>query len=81
MQQLPRLSRGNHGDPPNSGRGLGTGFFLVFFWMDGPLTECRDNHGDPPNPGRVSSYTIFKKLLDDHGDPSNSGHENHLIVY
>ena len=73
--------RGNHGDPPNSGRGLGTGFFLVFFWMDGPLTECHDDHGDPPNPGRESSYTNFKKLLNDHGDPSNSGHENHLIVY
>jgi hypothetical protein len=54
---------------------------LVFFWMDGPLTECRDNHGDPLNPGRVSAYTIFTKLLDDHGDPLNPGQENLLIVY
>jgi hypothetical protein len=34
------------------GRGLGTGFFFGFFWMDGPLTEGRDDHGDPPNPGQ-----------------------------
>jgi hypothetical protein len=63
------------------GRGVGTGFFLGFFWMDGPLTEDRDDHGGRPNLGRLSAYSNFTKLLDDHGGRSNLGQENHLIVY